>query len=1390
MPEPVEPQYEILDDFLWNRLSSFWSAYYNQEDKEAVSAVFEAVLKALDAEYVRLYQIDQSKSLKDHPLFTQRRWVRLDMYRYAELRAWLQYLRRRVLSTGGEPGEDNETSGTDQLTCIPGEDPHARHWHLHFPFRIQDTRPEGRTINLGFPIDESLVAIWRIRNPDRDNPMLHGGRLTHGEYSIVGGGTAVRIENGALNELFELDVAVNLTAEDVTPDCVIRTSFLSGNEVQIPDEFHGWPVHALVVRNAPEEALAGAPAQRTNNGEFTTERVFIPWGDPQDPVQPGCLSEMAGRLTLPSGMGLQKGRDVVFVFGVRPGKYNAVHRHRRHYSTLNRSNASPDGTRVWDPQVAPGLGMFGSADFLANEIKVFLNGRLLPPTQYQYDAVDHKVTFRTPVTFGSYDQVPIEIHYHQEYVTERMMRGDLHNHFLCYGHLVVTEREWERFDDGGNFDDDGPHVGSPPESDHTAIFDDMASTNLLYLPAVVDKETLQIYVGRGATGGLRLLQPGRDYRATILDGVTRLYFLFPIDGKDVLVTYREESAVFVYGLDDLVGGPAGLSGLTGGILEDMLQDNMAGLMRGFEDYYGTVSDWASLQDAAWILAGGGNPILTLFFDEFPEYENYNINSPQVPLITAAQARNIESANTRLMAIPFMTDHVVHATERIASEVEYAVENGHILSFSRDLAGPKYEGDPAPGVWWCPLIVLDEHFLSKTFGFLVGDMRDTSRQYLAALTANILLRYSGPTVAALHNATCALLGSGVFTQDGIITEASRVPVNKLVTVRAGAGGAEASFSFPPTSRTPDVGTPIFAGQSLGDALVFSRKTVPQFVSWSGSALTLDRDMIVVRPGDVMHLTFMSKGNPDARLPVRLRIKHVGTQPILGGTRSVLMTEETVRLEVAPDSPIYIFRDFGPPYAPFPGVVSAVEIQQQIRYRTDQGEEFLLPPGAAKRYREGDRVYRGWATQPDLARVYDHQIRPNWYRMYPEDLRRLWEGSAPDLRPIPQRRLVTIEPGDKGYARAALSPAYPIPVRGTKALFTPEDNRQSGSEFLVGGSDGNVTLLYPNVDGRISGEVRFEAPDPLSTQAERFEQPCNQPLPNAFLRLDAQYGAPALFLEAVPAFTNGGRAVLHTPDGGRLWFSFGSLDTSDRAMREITWDPEPRALQDAQGVLHPHIAAGWVVQQVTQFRPYLLNPAFLQAVDQRVVRDTSMPFGGVNITVENASQYYELLQGTTHIIETSDVQPTPLRHALHDISPAFASTIVQSRHIFFDTYVGTAEDRAVRDSVRQYYPLQVSVALPEGSQQPDAANTWRVPKETVETTIQADVGDVNPGGGPITYAWQIFPAFTPRVRPAVSHPDRISTQLTGLEEMGRYRIRLDVHNNLGITAHLVITLLVDS
>jgi hypothetical protein len=153
VPAPLRSvQAPLLDEIIWSRLSRFWTEVMDISDRAAFETIYEAGLSVLDAEFVRLLQIDQAKSIATCPIFMQRRWLRLDLNHYFAVKEWLEYLSGRLT----HPTNPTDTEGEIAQCLIEAST--ALHWHIRFPWRVVS----DAALSLGLPLLETTVQIWKM----------------------------------------------------------------------------------------------------------------------------------------------------------------------------------------------------------------------------------------------------------------------------------------------------------------------------------------------------------------------------------------------------------------------------------------------------------------------------------------------------------------------------------------------------------------------------------------------------------------------------------------------------------------------------------------------------------------------------------------------------------------------------------------------------------------------------------------------------------------------------------------------------------------------------------------------------------------------------------------------------------------------------------------------------------------------------------------------------------------------------------------------------------------------------------------------------------------------------------------------------------------------------
>lgn len=1237
------PQADIFDELIWSRLSSFWTKDYDPTDREALNAVYDAATQVLDAEYTRLYEINTGKSLVTAPKHTQRRWLRLDLNRNAELEAFLRFLR-----TDAQSGSTaTVTKASDAIECVTPAANHARHWHITFPYVVPNGDVLARsTIELFFPTELSLVTIYRMEQ-DLITGERRGVRLRpNTDYIVLPTSSAIRITNANVGDVYECNVGFDFSGsvyDGLVPNVAYTSGIdrLGSNLIPIPGSIsqQALPVHVLVVRNVVDTGTGGLAD--TNNSAFSTTSVFYPWTGTSAGPQYGTVT---GQLILPTTIGPE---DAVYVFGLEAGTWDLVHSHKTASTLLNSAavpgfggtpQAGSTSTIEFSTLVRPGL--FGSLGYLGQTLEVLINGKLLPRSDYRF-GFDNRLYLRTAVSWGLNEAVRVEVRFSDEFREMQAEAGVQHIHYICSVDIASPPQQFSTFDDGGDFD-----VGDE-------VFDDTFAINVLHVAdAIAEPSTMEVFLA-----GVYLTREV-DYTA-VVDPDTkkiRLSFVQPITGKSVVVTYRRESRTYVYGD---YGTVSGLAETISGLVTDV-----QGLIQSFgAQYQFNAQNAGRLVEAAAIAANGGDPFLTLFFDEYEEYADLPIDAPNQPL-SSFDARTVESYNTKLAAIPFLVDHVLHPTVRLQEGKEYTIVDGKVQS-SRDLTAPRGADDTQPGVWWCPIVLFDEQILAKNFGALVGDPRPSSSKYQRELLANFLTRFGGPIVQNVEWNLAVMLGSPMFQHDATVTAVNEVPIGYHVAI--GNGTTQQTVRLPSSATPPSIGDEVVPSQSLVQPPIFIG-TMVDLLRADGGLIELQMALPAARVGDVM--TFDVFRGTDA-IPFTARIKSIKLDNDLIIPRTTLVLDRVPRYQPTTASKMTILRPGGPPYAAIAGVVTSVTPIIQFEVRTTQ-ERITLPIGSRPEQRAGQKVVRGEPVLPSYAQLYDHQRRPNWQWLTPEQTRGGWDfrargrGDNVPFGLIEDNRLATVSPptGANGYSPVLLAPASPIPPRGATITLT---DGQTGDElvFTVVGQQAGQPLVTPAVTTTRSGAcVVSRAADGT---APYFESPAPALPVETALAFPQPVRARVLQVLSTTNFPDAGRISIRLPNGGAVEFTYKGKAAG--FLLDCEWPNDFPALTDNTGAVATMLPADSRLRLISAFSRRRVNPAFLALVSERVK--------GSNVSTaspQTVDALYDLLKANATVFESRvTARPAAVRDAIKDLTPAGSSVVSVTKYVIADVYVSGVDER---------------------------------------------------------------------------------------------------------------------
>jgi hypothetical protein len=1247
-------------------LSSFWTKDFDPIQRDAFNAVYEAGFAVLDAEYVRLAEINKAKGLLGCPLNSQRRWLRLDLNRYDDLNAFLKFIQSDSVT-----GSSAASSSSDTLQCSPIKKNHPRHWHIQFPYVVPAGDAISRsTINLTYPTELALVTVHRMKvNPVTGRKEAFRLKPST-DYLVLPNDSSIRLLTTTPGDEFELNVAFNFTDEsykELKPVTAYAAGIdrLGPNVIPVPVALStaNLAIHALVVRNIVDNGTGGLDS--TNNITFTTTYEFYPYtGDTTGPLH----GAVGGTVALPSTIVPLSVNDAVFVFGLIVGEWDIAHRHDIATTILNPA-ASPflsGGIRApgsqsvveFDKLIQPGV--FNSLGHLGQTLEVYIDGALLHTSEYRL--YDNKLHLKTPLVWAAKEFVSVDVRFSVEYNTIQNILGDQHLHYVCAIAIANPVQNFAPFDDGGEFDTD-------PED---GLFDDSYAINVLYISDVLaDPSTLEVFInGVYANKGI-------DYFATLDPTSGRIFLSFTaaITGKSILVTYRRETRTFIYGAFDSSSFGNGLTGGTRATLSGLLSD-VQGLLASFgSTYVFNAQNSGRLVEAAAVAAAGGNPFLTLFFDEYDEYSDLPIDAAN-QAFSSLTARTLESYSTELTSIPFLVDHVHNPTVRLREGQDFDVKAGSILS-SFDLLASRGPEDDQPGVWWCPVVLFDEHFLSKNFGSLVGDVRDSTVSYQQELLASYALRFVGPVFQNTAWTLAALLGSPSFTQDGTVVSTSQTITGYRVTV---GNSASQQVAFVPSGTTPlTVGIDVVPTQSLSQAPVFNG-AMQSFVKLENSVLTLQ---LAIRPeaGDVIKFSIVNPADP-AQTPIPFTSRVISSEVNTGGLypfTQIVMRDEP-RYDPVLSASLLILRQGNPPYATISGTILSIQPVYETVVRTTH-ESFTLPEGTAAEQRVGEHIFRGMPLFPSYAELYDDTTRPNWHWVTPADVVKNYRhkiaklGSNVAYSAVTDYRTAVVNPAaaSSSYSLLSMTPQAPIPPRGSKIVLTDAGTDDDFS-FTVIGSHGSGVFVTPAVSIQKTGDIVVSTL-PAAGLSDFFEAP--SPLQNATIETTQTFPqlvrSTSMQVVSTALFPSAGRIAIRLPNGGATEFTYTSV--SNGFFLDCTWPSDFPAMTGISpglgiaGNLNPLIPLAAVFRLVSAFTTRRINPAFIALVNNRVTQDLVNSTPTVTVTESNVEALYALTKTGATVFESRAITyPAALTDVLINLVPTTTSMISLSKHVIIDVYAG--------------------------------------------------------------------------------------------------------------------------
>jgi hypothetical protein len=1145
---------DIIDELIWSRVSKFWTTVYDQNDREALSSIYEAYLHVLDAEYVRLWEIDASKSIATAPTATQRRWLRLDVGKYTRLRDWLRKA----------SGADSAAASGGVGTCaVP--DPTPKHWHLAFPVAVSNDRSltlaQARVITVGFPIIPQTVKLWNS----------NGQLLATSDYTV--GDTTITLNVGTRGEAFWAEMAWDFNGADYNgfrPIMAFASAGPAANKVTIPSSFYrAFPVAALVVEEPPLSTSIGFV--RTNTPTFSTRQTFVGY-------TAGARQDNAATLELP--FNVPTGAKVL-LFGVTEGEYTTVHRHQ------NVESALPVGTHYsWQLPVPLARGIFGSVGLFGNPLSLFIDGLYVPPTDYSYDVQTNEITFRTAIVVQPAELAGrgIRLDYQTEALVAAQTDATFHTHLSC----VVKPREsaliFKTFDDAGLFDT------SDDVDEEVGTFDDSVTTSTVTLDGAIPVNTLAVFQST------RYRAKDRDYIVRLTDtGYT--ISVVSLDTSELRVDGFREGRLVSYSRANLTGSYGFFA----------VPQNLEGLLGELNGVPISAEERNLFTEAARVAAAGGNPMLVLFYDEFPELEGYGLNATGLAY-DARTMRNLESADTKLLSIPYLVDHVYKPTVRLEQGVDYDIVDGNIES-SVDLS--------TVGVWWCPLVVLDERLLAKNFGTVLGDVRDTAVGYREALRANLNLRYNGPTYSAMQDTLSVFLGSPAFTTDATVRGVETVVLGYDITVQDRSTGASTSVRVSAdASPLPAVGAVVHVGQSLLTPPIY--EFIPTVISWTGDVLILDGDYYQAKAGDRLSISLTQELGQAGYLTTT--IGSVTTRPNLLTTETHIRLIEKLPGSIAANARVRITRVTGRPLSPYDGTITAVTADV-VHELVTSAERIRMLPGRSTPWRRGQAVSAGMAVHPDLVRVFD-TASGDWHKERSVQSTAVFDA--------------TLSRGN-GFAVAnvALTDYVGYEASFVSAGLTRKFN-------IVAVRDGQ-TLLSPNVAAETPGLLAPILPS-------RFTYPVSG-ITDSLREITFTTATSVALLDG-RQFPDAGLAAIGTAETGIALFEFRGRISGRLA--NVKWRAQ-------YGYSFP---AGTFVRLMARHEETRVRPSFVSAVQERAADPETI--GGLTINELNADDYFRLLSPSMLVVETTSADNiTVMRQLVEDCSPPSSAAHILAVHAVDDS-----------------------------------------------------------------------------------------------------------------------------
>ncbi len=535
------------------------------------------------------------------------------------------------------------------------------------------------------------------------------------------------------------------------------------------------------------------------------------------------------------------------------------------------------------------------------------------------------------------------------------------------------------------------------------------------------------------------------------------------------------------------------------------------------------------------------------------------------------------------------------------------------------------------------------------------------------------------MSSISNTAAVMLGSEMFTQDSKILSITERITAYNITVTAVNGTRQDVFIVSPKAPLPQVGATVYPGQSVAFPVIVD-VVLDMLYLWEPGLLTVNYDLGMVKKGDRARISVYDPNDGRARPTViELNVTGVHTRPLMSGPQTVIQFDQAIKYVVTSQSRLRVFRDYGEPRAGFEATVTGITVSKNTVITTEK-EVFELTPGQLLEYSVGDSVFRGQPVRPGLAVAYDHDTKPNWHWVSPEQWRSVLEFSIQNSTfgfALNQtvEKYGTIDPpvAANKFSIATLADLGYAPARGTLVTVI-QDNTAAQFEFKVSGMDGQTILMTPAAIKSISGVFQFRSASEfqkLDYQKEYFEiAPAKYrtktgelvpPFDN--LAFPQRAGSAVIEANDLSHFPMMGRINMMTPTGGVVEFEY--FHRTDTRFFNCHWTQPFTALQQADGSVNTLIPSTTGMLLVAEYRDKLINPAFSAVAASRGTVIDPSNRGPVQVTEDNIEELYGLLKASTAVLELRSVQePAILEAALAEVVPPGTTLEIIHKDVLVD------------------------------------------------------------------------------------------------------------------------------